>query len=74
MTVGQPAHHQDCNCESDRNWQALVRSNGVQYVDQYSMLTRTLLSTKPSAHCMALATCFSAARRKWGEGLGVSLL
>ena len=32
--------------------------------------TRALLSTKPSARCMALATCFSVACRKGVKGLG----
>ena len=36
--------------------------------------TRALSSTKPSAHCMALATRFSVASRKEGKGLGVTLL
>ena len=37
-------------------------------------IPRALSSTKPSAHCMALATRFSVAHRKVGEVLGVKLL
>ena len=37
-------------------------------------ITRALSSTKPSAHCMVLATHFSIACRKGGKGLGERLL
>ena len=40
------------------------------FISERCIITRALSSTKPSARCMALATCFNSCMQKRGSGPG----